>query len=64
MRPIAPATSNDRVAVARACALLREARDLLRRTGAPRAHKAVIRGLKSAEGAERHVAHRLRRSTS
>lgn len=62
MRAIMPATQADREAIGRACALLREARDLLRRAGAVRAHKAAVHGLKSAEGAERHVAHRLRRT--
>lgn len=62
MRAITPATPADRDAIVRACALLREARDLLRRAGAARAHEAVVHGLKSAEGAGRHVAHRLRRS--
>jgi alkylated DNA nucleotide flippase Atl1 len=64
MRPIAPATADDAATIAAATDKLREARDLLRLAGAPRAAKAVARALKSADGAGRHVAHRVRRSTA
>lgn len=62
MRTIRPATANDAATVASATDKLREARDLLRLAGAPRAAKAVATALKSAHGARRHLDHRLRRS--
>ncbi|WP_234782579.1 hypothetical protein [Sphingopyxis macrogoltabida] len=41
---------------------LRAARDLLRQAGCPRAAAATMRALASAEGARRHVDHRITRS--
>jgi len=41
---------------------LRSARHLLAQSGAPRAAAAVRKALRSAEGAARHVDHRIRRS--
>lgn len=61
MRPITPATDADAAGVRAAIAKLREARDLLRVAAAPAAAKAVARALKSADGARRHVDHRIRR---
>lgn len=61
-RPIKPATAADVEAVGIACAMLREARNLLTRAGASRSADRVRRALKSAEGAGRHVAHRRRRT--
>ncbi len=62
MRPIKPGGLADRDAVAGAIAHLRAARNLLRQSGSPRAAAAVRRALRSAEGAARHVDHRVRRS--
>lgn len=63
MRRIKPATARDKTAIADAIGALREARTLLRRAGADRACKAAARALKSAEGARRHVHHRMIRTT-
>jgi hypothetical protein len=41
--------------IAKAIDLLKLARNLLRRSNAPRAANAVARALKSAEGAQRHA---------
>ena len=62
MRTIRPATDHDVATIAAATDKLREARDLLRHAGAPRAAKAVARAIKSAEGAHRHAGHRARRT--
>ncbi|MBA3895826.1 MAG: hypothetical protein H0X36_01525 [Sphingomonadaceae bacterium] len=63
MRRIKPATGIDKAAIGDAINALREARTLLRRAGAERACKAAARALKSAEGARRHVHHRIIRTT-
>lgn len=63
MRKIKPAGPLDRTTIIEAIHALRDARTLLRQAGADRACKAVARALKSAEGARRHVANRIRRST-
>ena len=64
MRPIRPASPRDVLAIAHAVTLLAEARSCLCRAGAPRAHAAAQRALKSAEGAQRHVCHRLARTAA
>ena len=61
MRRIKPATHDDVAAIEAAIAALRGARDLLRRAGADRASKAAAHAVGSAEGAGRHVRHRLAR---
>lgn len=48
-------SDNKRVNIRQAIALLREARDLLKKAGALRAVEAVRAALDSAEGAERHA---------
>lgn len=62
MRLIQPAAEADAETIASAIAALREARRLLRDAKARMAAKAVARALKSAEGAARHVRHRIARS--
>ena len=62
MRTIKPGTATDAAAIAHSITRLREARSLLREAGALTAAKAVARALKSADGARRHVGHRIRRS--
>lgn len=62
MRSIKPAAPADRVAVRTAIDHLRCARHLLASSGAPRAAAAVRKALRSAEGAARHIDHRIRRS--
>jgi len=62
MRPIRAATAADRETVVAAIDHLRAARNLLSQSGAPRATAAVRRALRSAEGAARHLDHRIRRS--
>ena len=62
MRSIKRAAPADRAAVAEAIDHLRAARNLLARSGAPRAARAVRKALRSAEDAARHVNHRIRRS--
>lgn len=61
MRPIKAAKPADRDAVRSAIDHLRRARHLLATSGAPRAAAAVRKALRSAEGAARHVDHRIRR---
>lgn len=62
MPMIRPADEADLRNVAAAIAALRDARDCLARAGAPRAWAAVSRALKSAEGAARHIRHRIART--
>lgn len=62
MRLIQPAREADAEAIASAIAALREARRLLGDAKARMAAKAVARALKSAEGAARHVRHRIART--
>jgi hypothetical protein len=62
LRRITPATSEDGQAIAIAVERLREARNLLRRAAARRAASAAGQAINSAEGAARHVAHRMRRT--
>jgi hypothetical protein len=62
MRSIRRAAPADRAAVAQAIDHLRAARNRLGQSGAPRAAAAVRKALRSAEGAARHVDHRIRRS--
>ncbi|WP_081260971.1 hypothetical protein [Sphingobium yanoikuyae] len=63
MRPITPATAEHVQAIAIAVERLREARTLLRRAGARRAATATRKAINSAEGAARHAAHRVRRTS-
>lgn len=60
-RKIKPATIEDRASVDLAVMLLKDARNSLRAAGALIAAAKVRRALKSAEGAQRHVRHRLLR---
>ena len=62
MSMLRPADEADLREAAAAIAALRDARDCLARAGAPRARAAVARALKSAEGARRHVRHRIART--
>lgn len=62
MRTIRPAGTSERQLIDVAVQRLRTARDALRAAGAPRAAAATRRALKSAEGAQRHVRHRLARA--
>lgn len=62
MRSVKPASPADRDAVREAIDHLRSARHLLARSRAPRAAAAVRKALRSAEGAARHLDHRIRRS--
>jgi hypothetical protein len=62
MRRIASATPENGQAIAIAVERLREARKLLRDAGARNAAAAAGKAISSAEGAARHVHHRIRRS--
>lgn len=62
MRRIASATPENGQAIAIAVERLREARKLLRNAGARNAAAAAGKAISSAEGAARHVQHRIRRS--
>jgi len=62
-REIRPATPEGRLALAYALKSLRDARDWLRKADCPKAMEAVQAAIKSTEGAERHMAHRLARTT-
>lgn len=62
MRPLRPAMPCDREKMSAAIDHLRAARNLLAELKAPRAVTAVRRALSSAEGAGRHLDHRIRRS--
>lgn len=62
MRVMRSASPSDRDAIRQAIAHLRAARRLLVDSGSPRAAAAARRALASADGAARHVDHRLRRA--
>ena len=62
MRRIASATPADGHAIAIAVERLREARTLLRQAGARQAASAAGKAISSAEGAARHVQHRIPRT--
>jgi hypothetical protein len=62
-REIRPATHAQLDQVRTAIRKLREARNLLTQAHCPRATQYVRRALASAGGAERHIHHRLRRTT-
>ena len=64
MRRITPATPEHGQAIAIAIERLREARTLLRQAGARQADSAAGKAINSAEGAARHVQHRIRRTAS
>lgn len=59
-RALKPATTDDKIRVHNAIVKLSEARDLLHHAGCLQSAKAVARAIKSAEGAYRHVRHRIR----
>ncbi len=62
MRRITPATPDQGQAIAIAVERMREARTLLKRAGARKAAAAAGKAISSAEGAARHVQHRIRRT--
>lgn len=62
-RAIKRADAHDGVRVLLAIECLRQARALLRAADCPRTLQRVAAALSSAKGAQRHVEHRLRRST-
>lgn len=62
MPTIRPAAESDRRQVRAAIDHLRLARNLLAASHAPRAAAAARKALRSAEGAARHVEHRIRRA--
>ena len=62
MRKIKLAGPADRTAIAEAIDALRDARTLLRSAGGDRACNAAARAIDSAEGAFRHVSHRIART--
>ncbi len=62
MRRITPATPEHGQAIEFAVERMREARSLLRQAGARKAASAAGKAISSAEGAARHVQHRLRRT--
>jgi hypothetical protein len=62
VRQIKPATQRDAAALAIALVLMRKARTELEAADCPKALAAIRNALKSAEGAQRHMLHRLRRT--
>lgn len=62
MRRITSSCPEHGQAIAIAVERLREARTLLRHAGARQAASAAGRAISSAEGAARHVQHRIRRT--
>lgn len=62
MRPLRIATSDDHEKMSAAIDHLRRARNLLTKLRVPRAADVVRRALASAEGASRHLDHRIRGS--
>ncbi|WP_159872812.1 hypothetical protein [Novosphingobium sp. 9U] len=63
MRRIKPATVSDGHTITMSIEHLRQARILLRKAGAVKAVAAVNKAMRSADGAARHVQHRIRRTT-
>lgn len=62
MRTIKPATVEDIARVDAGTALLKQARDLFKAAGSDSTADKVRAAIISAEGAQRHVGHRYRRS--
>lgn len=59
---IKPATESDVLSINAAVDQLRRARNLLANAGATKAAAATRRAIKSADGARRHVTHRVART--
>ena len=62
MRTIRPANVEQAAADDAAVLALRTARDVARKAGSPCTLALIRRALRSAEGAQRHAAHRRRRT--
>ncbi len=63
MRSLRPATADEHhAALTRALGALKQAWTYVRQADCPRTLQKVQRAIKSAEGAERHMRHRLGRS--
>ncbi|WP_157113137.1 hypothetical protein [Bradyrhizobium embrapense] len=62
MRTIKPATRDNAIQLNNAIALMKKARGWLRGADSPKALEALQAALKSAEGAKRHMQHRLNRA--
>ena len=61
-RDIRPATDDQAIHPANAIKLLKKARGWMTAADCPRAMEALQAALKSAEGAQRHMRHRRRRT--
>jgi len=61
-RDIRPATDDQAIHLANAIKLLRKARGWLTAADCPKAMEALQAAIKSAEGAQRHMRHRRRRT--
>jgi hypothetical protein len=57
--PLRPATARDQLELQAALELLKNARDRVRCLHCPRTLKKIRSAIKSAEGAQRHLRHRL-----
>jgi hypothetical protein len=61
-RSIKPATNDNAICLANAIKALKGAREWMQAADCPKAMEALRDALKSAEGAQRHMRHRLRRT--
>jgi len=61
-KKLEPATWSDYSRVGEALTALRHARDVMKQVKCPKAAEAIRLAIKSAEGAERHVARRAHES--
>lgn len=61
-RNIQPATPDQAICLDNALAAMRKAREWMKAANCPKALEALDSALKSAEGAKRHMGHRVRRT--
>lgn len=64
MRTIKPATRDNAVCLGNAIEAMKKARHWMRAAECPKALEALQEALKSAEGAKRHMQHRLNRTAT
>ncbi len=64
MRTIKPATQDNAIQLGNAIAKMKEARAWMKGADSPKALEALQSALKSAEGAKRHMQHRLSRQSA
>jgi hypothetical protein len=64
MRTIKPANQDNAIQLDNAIAMMKKARTWMKGADSPKAMEALQAALKSAEGAKRHMRHRLNRTAA